>query len=148
MGSDDQFDDGMAVGRGASSHAAPVKSRSVAFGYGSGAEDASSTRLDLNEALIRNPQATFIMRAAGTAMVGAGIDDGDTLLVDRAVAAAHGHLVIAVVDAEMLCRRFWNKGAKARLVAADPEVASVAISPDTPLEIWGVVTTIIKRLPV
>jgi DNA polymerase V len=84
-------------------------------------------------------------------MHGAGIADGDVLLVDRALTAQHGHVVIAVVDGELRCRRLERAGggrgkrAVVRLVA-DPAVAPIEITEDAPLEVWGVVTTVIKSL--
>jgi DNA polymerase V len=92
------------------------------------------------------------MRAAGTAMVDAGISDGDVLLVDRAVTAAHGAVIIAVVQGELLCRRLEREPGRARgtpamrLVAANGVTAPIALGPEAPLEVWGVVTTVIKTL--
>jgi DNA polymerase V len=71
--------------------------------------DSTVKRIDLNDALIRHPDATFVMRAAGAAMQGAGIDDADVLLVDRAIQPSHGHIVVAVVDGELVCRRLWKQ---------------------------------------
>ena len=85
-------------------------------------------------------------------MAGAGVGDGDVLLVDRAVAAAHGAVVIAVVDGELLCRRLDIAGGRTatsrivRLVAEDGVTPPITITADTPLEVWGVVTTVIKSL--
>ena len=93
------------------------------------------------------------MRAAGGAMHGVGIDDGDVLLVDRAITAVHGAIVIAVVDGELLCRRLETSGARAgratgqaRLVAADDATLPIDFGQAVPLEVWGVVTTVIKSL--
>jgi DNA polymerase V len=85
-------------------------------------------------------------------MHGAGIDDGDILVVDRALTATHGSVVVAIIDGEPLCRRLeqpagGRRGAiAARLVAEAPDVAPIDISDDTPLEVWGVVAFVIKSL--
>jgi hypothetical protein len=63
----------------------------VAISFGSPAGESGVTRLDLNEILIRNPQAAFLVRIAGSAMREAGIDDGDLAVVDRAHDAGRGH---------------------------------------------------------
>lgn len=92
------------------------------------------------------------MRAAGDDMREAGIDDGDVLLVDRALKAQHGSVAIAVVAGELSCKRLDRpSGRRGRpeavcLLAADPAVAPILITEETPLEVWGVVTTIIKSL--
>jgi DNA polymerase V len=126
---------------------APARS-SVAIGFGSPAEDTGVTRLDLNDILVRNPQATFLMRVSGSAMRDAGIDDGDIVLIDRAIAPLHGHVVIAVVDDEFYCRRLHRQGAEVRLRAAAAELADIVPGDGQELQIWGVVTTAIKSMPV
>ena len=78
---------------------------SVAIGFGSPSGDTGVTRLDLNDILVRHPQATFLMRIAGDAMREVGIDAGDLVLIDRAIPPSHGHVVIAVVDDEFVCRQ-------------------------------------------
>jgi DNA polymerase V len=141
--------DGSPVGRDRQDAAAPARTRgTVASGFGSAAEDATVRRIDLNDALICHPEATFVMRASGTAMREAGIDDGDVLLVDRAITAIHGHVVIAVVEGELACRRFASLGGRVTLQAASPEAAVIVPREGTEVEIWGVVTTVIKSLAV
>lgn len=139
--------DGVRVGRG-TADAAPAARASVAIGFGSPANDSGVTRLDLNDILVRNPQATFLMRVAGDSMRDAGIDDGDLVLIDRAVTPAHGHIVIAVVEQEFACRRLVMRQGELHLQAADPAVADIVPAESEGLEIWGVVTTAIKSLPV
>src|SRR5471032_3055035 len=106
----DDFSDGAPVGRDATAPTPAARRTSSAFG--SPGTDSTVKRIDLNDALIKHPDATFVMRAAGDAMQGAGIGDGDVLLVDRAVTATHGAIVIAVVDGELLCPRLEVVGAK------------------------------------
>ena len=127
------------------SHAARPR---VAIGFGSPADDSGVTRLDLNDVLVMHPQATFLLRAAGGAMAGAGIGDGDLLLVDRAIAPAHGHLVIAVIDDDFVCRRLCKQGGAIRLQAADPATPDIVPTEGQELQVWGVVTHAIKAMPV
>ena len=141
------FRDAVPVGA-ASADAAPAPRASVAIGFGSPSGDSGVTRLDLNDILIRNPQASFLMRVAGDAMHEAGIDDADLLLIDRAVTPAHGHVVIAVVEQEFVCRRLIKRPGDVCLRATDPAVADIVAGEGEGLEIWGVVTTVLKSLPV
>lgn len=139
----DTLPDGAALARVAADEP-PPPGLPVSAGFGSPGADVTVKRINLNDALIRHPQATFVMRAAGSAMQGAGIAHGDVLLVDRAITPAHGSIVIAVVDGEMVCRRFWQKAGRSRLETDSP--ADTPPGPQAPVEIWGVVTTAIRSL--
>ena len=146
MYSRDDLPDGAPVGHDREDGAAAAAPRGkVASGFGS-AVDAAPARIDLNDALIRHPQATFVVRAAGDAMRDAGICDGDVLLVDRALRAAHGHVVVVVLDGELTCRRLWRQGDAVKLQAAHPEHGDIEIKDAADLHLWGVVTTVIKSL--
>ena len=150
MSSLDVLRSGVAVGADAS--LAPSDSGPTASaGFGSPGTDSTVKRIDLNDALIRHPQSTFAMRAAGTQMRDAGIDDGDVLLVDRMLTPMHGHVVVAVVDNELVCRRLFRQGTAVKLQAdfsacAPDPAADIEASDGAPIEIWGVVTTVIKSL--
>jgi DNA polymerase V len=128
--------------------ASPSGRPHVAIGFGSPADDTGVTRLDLNDILVRHAQATFLMRVAGEAMHEAGIDDGDVVVVDRAITPAHGHVVIAVVEDEFVCRRLFKQGTDIRLQAADPTRADIVPHEGQELQVWGVVTSAIKSMPV
>ncbi len=135
------------VGRDRAASAQPPRT-SVAVSFGSPASESGVTRLDLNDIFIRNQQATFMMRITGHAMREAGIDDGDIVLVDRAITPASGHVVIAVVDQEFICRRLARQGTALSLCATDPAVADIHPREDPEFQLWGVVTTVMKSLPV
>ena len=135
------------VGRDSTAPSQPPRT-SVAVSFGSPASESGVTRLDLNDIFIRNQQATFLMRVAGSSMRDAGIDDGDIVLVDRAIAPAHGHVVIAVVEHEFICRRLARQGGAVSLCATDPAVADIHPREDQEFQLWGVVTTVMKSLPV
>lgn len=134
------------IGRGA--QAAPGATRaSVAIGFGSPAGDSGVTRLDLNDILVRHPQASYLMRASGEAMRELGVSGGDLLVIDRAITPVHGHVVVAVVDDEFLCRQLCLQGGQIRLQATQPGVADTVADEGSNVQIWGVVTQVIKALP-
>ena len=145
MISRDVLPDGAAVGSDRISERAPRKSMASA-GFGSPGEDVTVRRIDLNDALIRHPQSTFVMRAAGDAMLDAGIANGDVLLVDRVIKSEHGHIVIAVVDGELMCRRLHKVRGVLQLEAAGEGHPDIIPGEGAQLEVWGVVTTVIKSL--
>jgi DNA polymerase V len=126
--------------------AAAAPRSSVAISFGSPASESGVTRLDLNDILIRHPQAAFLMRIAGASMRDAGVDDGDLALVDRALNAAHGQVVIAILNDEFVCRRLVRRGSEVRLQAADPTCPDWVPGEGEELQIWGVVTHVVRPL--
>jgi len=135
------------VGGGATSGADTAARASVAAGFGSPAQDSGVTRLDLNDILIRHPQATFLMRISGDAMREAGIASGDIVLVDRSITPAHGQVVIAVLDGEFVCRRLVRHGETVRFQATDPNCADIVLGEGQEAQVWGVVSHAIKPMP-
>jgi DNA polymerase V len=120
---------------------------SVAIGFGSPSGDSGVARLDLNDILVKHPQATFLMRVAGDAMREIGIDAGKLVLVDRAITPAHGHVAIAVVDDEFLCRQLCLQGSNGlRLQAMNGGGSDIVAGEATELALWGVVTQVIKSM--
>lgn len=135
------------VGRPAHAQQRHIPKTSVAIGFGSPAQDSGVGRLDLNDVLVRHQQATFLMRAGSNAMHDAGIDPSDLILVDRGVEPQHGHVVIAVADNEFVCRRLLRSGTTLCL-KAEGDGPDITPRDGDELRIWGVVTTVIKSLPV
>jgi DNA polymerase V len=121
---------------------------SVAIGFGSPSGDSGVTRLDLNDILVRHPQATFLMRIAGGAMREMGIDSGDLVLIDRAIPPTHGHVVVAVVGDELVCRQLHRQGTDLRLRSPRAEAEDILSRKGSEFQVWGVVTQVIKSMPV
>lgn len=118
----------------------------IQAGFPSPAEEHASERVDLNKVLIKHPLATFLMRVRGASMREAGIDDGDVVLVDRAVKPCHGHVVVAVVDGEFTVKRLWKRGSNLKLQAANPTYPDIVPRDGQTVEVWGVVTNAIKSM--
>jgi DNA polymerase V len=117
-----------------------------ATGFGAAADDYADRGIDLNEQLIRNKAATFFMRVNSDAMSGAGIHEGDVVIVDRSLEATSGKVVIASVNGELLIRRLEREGAhKARLVPAS-KLSSISLEHYSEKMIWGVVTYVIHHV--
>ena len=116
----------------------PLLTVCVTAGFPSPAEDYIDRRLDLNEYLIHHPAATFFMRVRGESMIGAGIRDGDLVIVDRAVAAEPGDIVVASVLGELTLKRIRRRGGKCLLVAANDAYPPLDVPVEADVEIWGV----------
>jgi len=108
--------------------------------------DQNAEGFDLNEQLVRNKPATFFMRVNSDAMTGAGIHNGDVIIVDRSLPAKSGKVVVAVLNGEMLVRRYERSFNKIRLVPETPKLATIEVDPYTEFSIWGVVTYVIHEI--
>lgn len=119
----------------------------VRAGFPSPAEDLGAKRIDLTAKLIKHPQATFLMKARGESMREAGIFDGDVLIVDRAIQARSGHVVIAVIEGEFVCKTLSMRAGRMKLKAANPGHPDIVPKDSQTVEIWGVVIHAIKSMP-
>ena len=122
----------------------PMVQGSVRAGFPSPADDFAEKRHDLNELLITHPAATFFWRVRGTSMQGAGIADGDILIVDRALNPVHGDIVVAEIDSDFTVKYLHRRG-RVKLVAADPTFPDIVPREGQTLTICGVVTGAIKK---
>lgn len=121
---------------------------SVSAGFPSPADDYIEPGLDLNEHLIvtGHKDASFVVRVEGWSMVGAGIFDGDEVIVDRAITPADGHVVVAIVNGELTIKRLRFKAGKPVLVAENSHFKERRFEEDDTLEIWGVATRVLHKL--
>lgn len=117
-----------------------------ASGFGAAADDYMERGIDLNEQLIINKPATFFMRVNGNSMINSGIFDGDVVIVDRSIKPANGKIVIAIVDGEMLIRRFEQTMNRLRLVPETNKLSAIDVSEFSDFKIWGVVTCVIRMV--
>lgn len=130
---------------GATAFKLPLFGHKVRAGFPSPADDYVEAFLDLNEHLIEHKEATFFVQATGDSMTGAGIQEGNLLVVDRALEARHGDIVIAVIDGDLTVKRLDKRRGKIRLVAENPAYAPIELKDGQELTIWGVVTSVIQR---
>lgn len=122
----------------------PLFISAVPAGFPSPADDYIEERLDLNQHLIKNPSATYFARAEGNSMIGAGIQDGALLIIDRAITPQNGHVVIAAIDGELTCKRLDTK--RQLLLADNPDFEPIVINRESELIIEGVVIHAINSL--
>ena len=118
----------------------------VCAGFPSPASDYIEERLDLNQRLVKHPAATFFVRAGGDSMQGAGIFDGDILVVDRSLKPSDMCVVIAALDGDFTVKRLRISGGKPLLVPENPKYRPIEIDEDSDFRIWGVVTYVIHGL--
>ena len=124
----------------------PLYLAPVEAGFPSPAEDYLDRRLDLHQHLVRNEAATFFLRAHGESMLGAGIHDGDLLIVDRSVDAVHRKVVIAALDGELTVKRLLHREGRVFLAPENPQFEPIDITESEFVHIWGVVTYVVHKL--
>lgn len=129
----------------ASPLALPLADCSVRAGFPSPADDFQGKRLDITRILVEHPQATYLLRVAGPSMTEYGIDDGDLIVVDRALTARHGCIVVAILDNEFTVKKLHQLNGSFRLKAGNRTYPDIVPKEAQTLEIWGVVTACVKR---
>jgi DNA polymerase V len=124
----------------------PLLGRTVRAGRPTSGDDYQEDAVDLGKHLVRDPACTFVMRVVGWSMRDAGIADGDELVVDRGVAAGDGRIVVANIDGELTVKRLKRTAAGWLLQAANPDFADIPVNEKNELNIWGVVTRVMRAV--
>lgn len=112
----------------------------IPAGFPSPAADHMEQPISLDELLNLRAPHIYLVRIDGDSMQGAGIFDGDLVLVDRSIEARHGHIVIAAVNGEPLCKRLQRVAGQVLLRSENPRYAPRYIMEGDDFAIWGVVT--------
>jgi repressor LexA len=115
----------------------------VEAGFPSPAEEELADTLSLDEFLIQNREATFLLKVSGDSMSEAGILPGDMVLVDKSQPPKSGDIVIAEVDGEWTMKYLKKRGDSVTLVPANAKYQP--IKPKKELKIAGVVTAVIRK---
>jgi len=115
----------------------------VAAGFPSPAEEELSDVISFDEYLITRPGSSFILTVSGDSMTGAGIMEGDLVIVERDREPRNGDIVIAEVDGEWTIKYFRKEGRNIILEAANPKYKT--IKPKSELRLGGVVTAVIRK---
>ena len=124
----------------------PLVLAPVSCGFPSPADDYIDSALDLNELLIKKPAATFFVKARGDSMQGAGIFDGDLLVIDKSIEARSGHIVVAIIDGEFTLKRFLKRAGLCLLMPENSKYKPIVIGEGNEFQVWGVATACIHKL--
>jgi DNA polymerase V len=123
----------------------PVMTFPVSAGFPSPADDYIEGRIDLNQHLIRHPAATFFVRVSGDSMTGAGIQNGDLLIVDRAAECANGCIVVARLESEFTLKRVRKEGDRVFLMPENDRYEPIEVTEGSDFEIWGRVVGSVRQ---
>ncbi len=118
----------------------------VPAGFASPAGDHTRKRIDLNDHLIRNADATSVNRVKADSMIDIGLYAGDSLLIDRSIEPKHGDIVLAVLNNEFTLKRLYRKGGAIKLVPENQRYPTIVVKPEEEFSVWGVVTYNLHKL--
>ena len=124
----------------------PMYSNKVAAGFPSPADDYLEDKIDLNQYLVKHPASTFLVRASGESMKGAGIFPDDILVVDRSLNPKSGKIVIAAIDGQLTVKRLSKTSKGLYLEAENDQYQAIKINDASDVVIWGVVTSVIHKV--
>ena len=120
----------------------------VKAGFPSPAEDIRE-KLDLIKLLVKHKASTFFFRVDGVSMVDSGMDEGDILIVDRAIDPYNNCKAVCYIDGEYTVKRVEMSDRGVRLMPANESKNTykpIEITPENNFVIWGVVSWVIKKM--
>lgn len=115
-------------------------------GFPSPATDYMTQAIDLNKELVRHPAATFYGRVVGDSMIDDGVEEGDILVIDKALTPVDGDMAVCFVDGEFTLKRLHISEDALSLMPANPKYPVIRITEGVDFKMWGVVTYVIKKI--
>lgn len=123
----------------------PLAGTAIAAGFPSPAEEYLDLALDLNKELIKHPAATFYAKVKGDSMVDAGIQDGDLLVIDKALEPKEGAIAVCYLDGEFTVKRLTVQEEGVFLMPANAEFKPIRITEENNFLVWGLVAYVIHK---
>lgn len=124
----------------------PFYASGIKAGFPSPAADFDETKISLDTVLIKNRGTTFYAKAVGTSMIGAGIDDGDIMVIDRSLEPADNKIAVCYIDNEFTVKRIKKDKNCVYLMPENKDFQPIKVTEDNELIIWGIVTYVIKSV--
>ena len=118
----------------------------VSAGFPSPADDFKETRISLDKVAVKNEAATFYARVDGQSMIGAGLDDGDLLVIDRSLEPQDGKIAVCLIDGDFTVKRLKVEKNCIWLMAENKRYKPILVTEENELMIWGIVTHVLKAL--
>ena len=124
----------------------PFITSGIKAGFPSPAADFDETKISLDNVLVKNREATFYAKASGTSMIGAGIDDGDIMVIDRSLEAQNNKIAVCFIDGEFTVKRIKIEKDGVFLMPENSNYQPIKVTDENELVIWGIVTYVIKKV--
>ena len=124
----------------------PLAHTGVSAGFPSPADDFKELRISIDQEVVKNEEATFYARVDGQSMQGAGLDDGDLLVIDRSKEPKENAIAVCFIDGEFTVKRLKVEAECIFLMPENPNYKPIKVTEDNQLIIWGVVTYVVKKV--
>lgn len=118
----------------------------IKAGFPSPAIDFEDNRMSLDKFLVKNHEATFYAKADGDSMIGAGIDDGDIMIIDRSLQPADNKIAVCCIDGEFTVKRIKIEKDGIYLIPENKDFQPIHITESNQFIVWGIVTYVIKAI--
>ena len=128
------------------SHLIPLTNNNISAGFPSPADDFKEIRISLDKEIIKNEEATFYARVDGESMQGAGLNDGDLIVIDRSEEPKNGSIAVCFLDGEFTVKRLKLKNKEIYLMPENSKYSPIKIGEGKELSIWGIVTYVVKKM--
>ncbi|NHM02479.1 LexA family protein [Flavobacterium difficile] len=124
----------------------PYISSGIKAGFPSPAADFDGTRISIDQIVVKNSIATFYAKANGNSMIGAGIDDGDILVIDKSIEPQDGKIAVCFIDGEFTVKRIKVQENSLLLLPENKLFEPIEVTQENDFIIWGIVTYVVKKL--
>jgi DNA polymerase V len=124
----------------------PLAHTGISAGFPSPADDFKELRISIDQEVVKNEEATFYARVDGQSMHGAGLDDGDLLVIDRSREPEDNAIAVCFIDGEFTVKRLKVEAECIFLMPENPNYKPIKVTEDNQLIIWGVVTYVVKKV--
>ena len=118
----------------------------ISAGFPSPADDFKETRISLDKEIVKNKEATFYARVSGESMVGAGLDDGDLLIIDRSLDPKNGKIAVCFIDGEFTVKRVKIEKDHVYLIPENKRYDPIKVTEENEFIVWGIVTYVVKKI--
>lgn len=124
----------------------PYISSGIKAGFPSPAADFDGSRISIDQIVVKNATATFYAKANGNSMIGAGIDDGDILVIDKSIEPQDGKIAVCFIDGEFTVKRIKVQENSLLLLPENKLFEPIEVTQENDFIIWGIVTYVVKKL--
>ncbi|MFQ3351838.1 MAG: DNA polymerase V [Candidatus Marivariicella framensis] len=124
----------------------PLASEGISAGFPSPAEDFKELKISIDQEVVKNESATFFARVDGQSMQGAGLDDGDLIVIDRSQEPENGKIAVCFIDGEFTVKRLKVEDDCIYLMPENSKYKALKVTSENQLIIWGIVTYVVKKV--